>query len=111
MPSRLLVLVLIFAVPLAANAAPVTVDAFKRPDMRYHGDGWESLTPGYWSIKGGALRHRLENVGDDNPIYSDPEAPIENSGICMPERALGRAPASFPFTADDSTDSPQEETP
>lgn len=40
------------------------VDSFSRPDSLYHGDGWESLNPGYWKIENGALRRRLKNVGD-----------------------------------------------
>jgi ectoine hydroxylase-related dioxygenase (phytanoyl-CoA dioxygenase family) len=45
--------------------------------------------------------------------YSDPEAPVEESGICMPERAVGRARAEFHFSADDTlaADFPKEETP
>ncbi len=42
----------------------VPVDDFRRPDSLYHGDGWESLNPGYWKVQGGALRRRLQNRGD-----------------------------------------------
>ncbi len=42
----------------------VVIDTFDRPDSLYHGDGWETLNPGYWSIKDGALHRRLRNVGD-----------------------------------------------
>lgn len=46
-------------------AADMTiVDDFTRDDSLYHGDDWESLNPGYWQIKGGALRRRLTNYGD-----------------------------------------------
>ena len=48
------------------------VDAFRRPDSPYHGDGWESLIPGYWEIRGHALHRRLKNVGDKNPTTSFP---------------------------------------
>lgn len=41
------------------------VDAFDRPDTYYHGDGWESLTPGYWKIEDGALRRRLRTRGGE----------------------------------------------
>ncbi|MBI1373313.1 MAG: twin-arginine translocation signal domain-containing protein [Phycisphaera sp.] len=51
------------AAPGAPNAA-VVVDDFDRPDTLYHGDGWESLNPGYWSIVGKAMRRRLVNIGD-----------------------------------------------
>ena len=37
---------------------------FNAPDSLYHGDQWESLNPGYWQIKGNAIRRRLVNVGD-----------------------------------------------
>jgi hypothetical protein len=53
---------------LAPNAAPaalsVIADDFDRPDELYHGDGWESLNPGYWKVEGGKLRRRLHNIGD-----------------------------------------------
>ncbi len=48
-------------VPLAE---PVTIDEFARPDSDAVGDGWESLNPGYWWLRDGALRRRLRNVGD-----------------------------------------------
>jgi hypothetical protein len=50
----------------------MVVDDFDRPDGRYHGDGWETLNPGYWSLRDGALRRRLKNVGDKNPVTSFP---------------------------------------
>ena len=34
------------------------------PDSLFHGFGWETLNPGYWQIKGGALRRRFHNYGD-----------------------------------------------
>ena len=37
---------------------------FDGPDSEFHGHGWESLNPGYWHIRDGALRRRLVNVGD-----------------------------------------------
>lgn len=40
------------------------VDDFDRPDSLYHGDAWESLNPGYWTIENKALRRRLRNCGD-----------------------------------------------
>lgn len=46
------------------EAEMVVVDDFDRPDSLYHGDGWETLNPGYWKIENGALRRRLKNVGD-----------------------------------------------
>lgn len=47
------------------SAAEMTiVDDFSRDDSLYHGDGWETLNPGYWQIKEGALRRRLTNYGD-----------------------------------------------
>ncbi|MFV1964981.1 MAG: hypothetical protein ACC628_06130, partial [Pirellulaceae bacterium] len=49
---------------LAAPPELFTVDGFDRPDSLYHGDGWESLNPGYWKIENRALRRRLTNVGD-----------------------------------------------
>jgi len=53
----------------AEPAGMVVVDAFDRPDTLYHGDGWESLNPGYWKIANKALRRRLKNVGDRNPTH------------------------------------------
>ena len=43
------------------------VDDFNRPDSLYHGDGWETINPGYWKITGRALRRKLHNIGDRNP--------------------------------------------
>ena len=40
------------------------VDDFERADSLYHGDGWESLNPGYWQIEDNSLRRRLSNYGD-----------------------------------------------
>ena len=38
--------------------------SFTGPDSLVHGSEWESLNPGYWQIKDGALRRRLKNIGD-----------------------------------------------
>ena len=46
------------------KAASASIDSFSRPDSLGHGTEWESLNPGYWQIKDGALRRRLKNVGD-----------------------------------------------
>tara|TARA_B100000809_G_scaffold254524_1_gene291825 strand:+ start:478 stop:3090 length:2613 start_codon:yes stop_codon:yes gene_type:complete len=59
-------------VVVPASAEFQLVDDFDRADMWYHGDGWETLTPGHWKIEERALRRRLENVGDGNPIQSFP---------------------------------------
>ena len=48
----------------AASERLQVVDDFDRSDSLYHGDGWESLNPGYWQIENGSLRRRLTNVGD-----------------------------------------------
>jgi hypothetical protein len=42
----------------------VLVDDFQREDTFYHGDGWESLNPGYWKIEKKALRRRVRTRGD-----------------------------------------------
>ena len=60
------------AVPPAALAAPIkqhrtSIDTFDRPDSFYHGDGWETMNPGYWMIKDGALRRRLDQIGNKRP--------------------------------------------
>lgn len=49
---------------LSGRPALVAIDGFSRPDSLVHGSEWESLNPGYWQIKNGALRRRLKNVGD-----------------------------------------------
>ena len=51
----------------ANNPGTVLVDDFDRPDELYHGDGLETLNPGYWKIENKTLRRRLKNVGDRNP--------------------------------------------
>ncbi|KAA3615184.1 MAG: hypothetical protein DWQ01_00230 [Planctomycetota bacterium] len=40
------------------------LDDFQRRDSRYHGDGWESLNPGFWKIENGSLRRQLRQYGD-----------------------------------------------
>ena len=51
--------------PEAQAAYPImAVDEFDRPDSLYHGDGWETLNPGYWQIENNTLRRRLTNYGD-----------------------------------------------
>lgn len=47
-----------------ATAIGTALYRFDDPDSLCHGSGWESLNPGYWQIKGKALRRRLVNVGD-----------------------------------------------
>ena len=56
--------------PLARgqDSYSLVVDGFNRPDSLGIGDGWESLNPGYWKIQSRALRRRLKNVGDGNPV-------------------------------------------
>ena len=39
------------------------MDDFERADSFYHGDGWESLNPGYWKLKDNALRRRIQTRG------------------------------------------------
>lgn len=51
-------------IPAAAQAASSNTIQFKGPDSLFHGTGWETLNPGYWQIKNGALRRRLRNYGD-----------------------------------------------
>jgi hypothetical protein len=49
---------------VAAGEEPwIDVDAFDRPDSFYAGDGWESLNPGYWMVRDGALRRRVDDRG------------------------------------------------
>ena len=50
----------------------VLVDDFGRSDSLYHGHGWETLNPGYWKIENDALRRRLKNNGNRNPITRFP---------------------------------------
>ena len=42
----------------------VVIDDFQRGDTFYHGNGWESLNPGYWKIEQNALRRRVRTRGD-----------------------------------------------
>jgi hypothetical protein len=42
----------------------VLLDDFQRDDTFYHGDGWESLNPGYWKIQDKVLRRRIRTRGD-----------------------------------------------
>ncbi|MGB7343947.1 MAG: alkaline phosphatase D family protein [Pirellulaceae bacterium] len=48
------------------NATQSTAHAFDFPnvDSLVHPNGWQTLNPGYWQVKAGALRRRLTNVGD-----------------------------------------------
>ncbi|MGI9241396.1 MAG: hypothetical protein ACR2RV_11385 [Verrucomicrobiales bacterium] len=53
------------AIPHLGQAAKQAVSAtFAGADSLVVGPGWESLNPGYWQIRGGALRRRLKNYGD-----------------------------------------------
>ena len=71
--ASVLLLVLFISGPAALLQAEwQTVDDFDRPDSRYHGHGWESMSPGYWKIENNALRRRLVNLGNRNPITSYP---------------------------------------
>ena len=49
---------------VAAKTARAHSVSFRRPDSLYHGDDWETLNPGYWSIRRNALRRRTHNYGD-----------------------------------------------
>ena len=49
--------------PAALYQHPQRSD-FGSQDSLVAGHNWESLNPGYWQIKDGALRRRLKNVGD-----------------------------------------------
>ena len=40
------------------------VDDFRRPDSAYHGDTWETLTPGHWHIRNNALRRDIPHSPD-----------------------------------------------
>jgi len=48
----------------AAEAADPRHVLFPKTDSLYHGDGWESLNPGYWQIQDGALRRRFHHYGE-----------------------------------------------
>lgn len=52
---------------LPESSSAFVIDDFKRADADSAGDAWESMNPGYWHIKNGALRRRLVNVGDQRP--------------------------------------------
>lgn len=69
--TPLLVFVFLFSF-LQVLADWETVDDFDRPDSRYHGHGWESLSPGYWKLEDKTLRRRLKNLGNRNPITNYP---------------------------------------
>ena len=49
---------------VGAKTARAHSVSFRRPDSLYHGDDWETLNPGYWSIRDNALRRRIHNFGD-----------------------------------------------
>lgn len=52
---------------MPSNAKAQTADRvirFTGADSLVHGTDWESLNPGYWQIKDGALRRRFNNYGD-----------------------------------------------
>ena len=49
--------------PASAQQGEAVVDDFDRPDSFYHGDGWESLNPGYWKLQDRALRRSLRTRG------------------------------------------------
>ena len=53
---------------LPERPGAVVIDDFSRPDAHNVGDAWESLNPGYWHIKGGALRRRLNPESNKRPV-------------------------------------------
>ncbi|MEM7394765.1 MAG: hypothetical protein AAF492_20730 [Verrucomicrobiota bacterium] len=71
----------------SAQVAPYTL-AFNQPDSLVHGPEWESLNPGFWQIKGGALRRRIKNYGDRARSTGFPyhyETHGKNSGVMNTE--------------------------
>jgi len=72
MKSLILLSLLIVTIPLTLRSEWQVVDDFDRTDSRYHGHGWESLSPGYWKLEDKALRRRLKNIGNRNPVTSFP---------------------------------------
>ena len=56
----------------AQQSGWVTADDFDRPDSLNHGDGWETINPGYWKIESRALRRKPRNLGDRNPTHHFP---------------------------------------
>jgi len=107
-----------------------TVDTFERADSLYHGSQWETLNPGYWQVKNGALRRRLKNVGErarrtgfpyhyqthqnkPMPVEYDPSLP---EGVLWNRawkltgnyriKITGRYIAARPELAEDSRDNP-----
>jgi len=48
----------------AISQATTHTQVFDGPDSITLGPEWESLNPGYWQMKDGALRRRLRNLGD-----------------------------------------------
>ena len=69
---HLLLVFSLFSLPFLVGAEWQIVVDFDREDSRYHGHGWESLSPGYWMLEDKALRRRLKNLGNRNPITSYP---------------------------------------
>ena len=65
---RFLTFILSFGLLVPAYADWQIVDDFDREDSRYHGHGWESLSPGYWKLEDKSLRRRLKNLGNKNQI-------------------------------------------
>ena len=70
--NRIFFVLLFFVSSSFLSAEWLVVDDFQRPDSRYHGQGWESMSPGYWKLQDNALRRRLVNLGNKNPITSFP---------------------------------------
>ena len=58
----------------------VVVDNFQRVNSFYHGDGWESLTPGYWKLENNALRRRFSTRGDKARDTGFPFHVTQNDG-------------------------------
>jgi hypothetical protein len=56
--------VLSTAIPNLAQQVAATEIGFSSDDSLCHGPGWETLNPGYWQVKDGALRRRIKNYGD-----------------------------------------------
>ena len=86
----------------AATPAPALVTArydFDEPDSLCFGNEWESLNPGFWQVKGNALRRRLSNYGDRARSTGFPFH-YANNGKKMPTEYDPSLPPSIVYRRD-----------
>lgn len=89
-----------FVIEKSPKQGEILLDDFNRPDGFYHGDGWESINPGYWMIQRTSLRRRLKHRGNQLPGYWFPWHWETHRGEPMPREYDPSLPLGMIFRRD-----------